>query len=106
MLFDSIYPAHIRLISRRFWTPVAVARHAAELFHGGGAHHVLDVGAGVGKFILAAAASAPTIDFVGVEQRAHLVGIARRARSRLRIPNACFRVADVTKVTWGAFDGL
>lgn len=104
--FDSIYPSRIRLISRRHWTPVAIARRAAELLRRSGARRVLDVGAGVGKFVLAAAVSAPMIEFVGVEQRADLVRFARRARARLGVSNASFRLADVTTVSWASFDGF
>jgi SAM-dependent methyltransferase len=105
-VFDAVYPARIRLLSERFWTPVAVARRAADLFRRAGARRVLDVGAGAGKFVLVAASAAPTLAFLGIEQRADLVKIARRARSRLRIQNARFRVADVTAVPWEGFDAF
>src|SRR5260370_26412000 len=79
--FDTVYPAEIQALSPRFWTPVGVARRAAELFRTAGARSVLDVGAGVGKFVLVAAAAEPELDFVGIEQREHLVHIARMAGS-------------------------
>jgi SAM-dependent methyltransferase len=104
--FDTVYPAAIRRISRRFWTPVAVARRAAELFAGAGARRVLDVGAGVGKFVLVAAAVAPQIQFVGIEHRRHLVDVANRARDELGRDNARFKAADVTRMVWSAFDGF
>src|SRR5271166_1034557 len=85
--FDSVYPKHIQALSRRFWTPVSVARSAAQLFREMGARKVLDVGSGVGKFVLVAASAAPELRFVGVEQREHLVHVARRARARLKVPN-------------------
>ena len=77
--FDSIYPPSIRAISRRYWTPVDVARRAALLFREAGVRRVLDVGSGVGKFVLVAAAVAPEVTFVGVEQRARLVEVLARA---------------------------
>jgi SAM-dependent methyltransferase len=104
--FDAIYPARIRRISRRFWTPVAVARAAAALFVEAGAHHVLDVGSGVGKFVLATALAAPKLQLVGVEQRPHLVAIADRARDELGTGNARFAVGDATAIPWDGFDGL
>lgn len=106
VVFDAIYPARIRLISPRFWTPVAVARRAAILLRVAGARRVLDVGAGVGKFVLAAASEAADLDFVGVEQRAHLVEIAKSARLKLGLPNASFRVGDVTTMSWDGFDAF
>jgi SAM-dependent methyltransferase len=106
IVFDSVYPAAVRLLSRRFWTPVAVAHRAAELFLGAGARRVLDVGSGVGKFALAAAAAAPGVEFVGVERRTQLVAIARRAQVELGVPNARFIVGDAARIDWGPFDGL
>jgi SAM-dependent methyltransferase len=104
--FDSIYPADVRALSSRFWTPVAVARRAAALFQEAGARRVLDVGAGVGKFALVAAAAAPELHFVGIEQRKQLVEVARRARSKLRVANARFRAGDVTLAAWRSFDAF
>jgi predicted RNA methylase len=104
--FDAIYPRAIRALSCRFWTPVDVARRVASLFQQAGVRRVLDVGAGVGKFALVAAAAAPELQFVGIEQRKHLVDVARRARSRLRIANARFRVGDVTLAAWRTYDAF
>jgi SAM-dependent methyltransferase len=104
--FDSVYPTEIRRISRRFWTPVAVARRAAELFADAGVTRVLDVGSGVGKFALVAAATERQALFVGVEHRRHLVDIASRARDELGLPNARFRAADVTRMSWAGFGGV
>jgi SAM-dependent methyltransferase len=106
IVFDSVYPAAIRRLSRRFWTPVEVAHRAAELFVGAGARQVLDVGSGVGKFALAAAAAAPGVEFVGVERRTDLVAIARRAQVELEVPNARFIVGDAAGIDWAPFDGL
>ncbi len=105
-LFDAVYPFRVRLLSRRFWTPVGVARRAAELLRRAGARRVLDVGSGVGKFVLAAAGAAPELDFVGIEHRAHLVEVARRARAQLGVPNAYFHAADVTAMRWDPFDAF
>jgi SAM-dependent methyltransferase len=106
LAFDAAYPAPIRRVSRRFWTPVAVARRAAELFRKAGARRTLDVGAGAGKFVLAAAASVPEIEFVGIEQRADLVEVARRVQFELGVRNAQFRRADFTRVSWASFDSF
>ena len=104
--FDCVYPAAIRKLSRRFWTPVDVARRAACLFRQAGVRSVLDVGAGVGKFVLVAASAAPELSFLGIEQREDLVDVARRACSRLRVANARFHVGDVTLARWQAHDGF
>jgi SAM-dependent methyltransferase len=104
--FDLLYPRELRARSSRFWTPVEVARTAAQLFRKAGARHVLDVGAGVGKFALAAAAAAPEMSFVGLEHRPQLVELARLAAERLELTNVRFQSGDATRVPWLPFDGL
>jgi SAM-dependent methyltransferase len=104
--FDAVYPPEIRQVSARFWAPVEVARLAAVLLRDAGARRVLDVGSGVGKFALVAAATAPELTLFGIEQRAHLVDHARRAQEILGIPNARFAVGDATSTSWRSFDGF
>lgn len=103
--FDEMFPPAVRARSQRFWTPVAVARRAAQLLEEHNAGMVLDVGSGCGKFCLVAAATAPELEFVGIEHRPHLVDVARDAAHRLRIPNAHFYVGDATRPAWNEFDG-
>lgn len=104
--FDAIYPPHIRRLSPRFWTPVAVARRAALLLRDAGARTILDVGAGVGKFALVAARTVPELRVVGIEQRAHLVKLALRARRDLAVTNVDFIVGNATETSWREYDGL
>jgi len=104
--FDAIYPVPIRIASRRFWTPVDVARRAAHMLRGAGARRVLDVGSGVGKFVLVAASAEPQLLFVGVEQRAHLVQTARDAQSELQLTNVVFVSGEATSNSWRGFDGF
>ena len=104
--FDALYPPLIRRLSPTHWTPVAVARRAAQLFRDGGARRILDVGSGAGKFVLTAAHAAPDLFFVGIEQRRHLIAAARHVRSVLGIANARFLHGDVTRTTWSGFDGI
>jgi SAM-dependent methyltransferase len=104
--FDSVYPPAIRAISRRFWTPVSVARRAAQLFRQAGARSVADIGSGVGKFVLVAAKAAPEVSFVGIEQRQNLVAAAREAQAQLYVANAFFLVGEATKAPRLGFNGL
>jgi hypothetical protein len=77
-VFDLVYPEDVRRVSARFWTPVDVAVTASRWLTALGTKSVLDVGSGAGKFcIVANLASDLTVH--GVEQRAHLVEIARAA---------------------------
>jgi predicted RNA methylase len=80
-LFDAMYPHEIRRASPTHWTPVEVAVRAAELLAVRPGARVLDIGAGVGKFCIIAAACAD-VRVRGIERRPHLVEAARRAASR------------------------
>jgi SAM-dependent methyltransferase len=104
--FDRLYSAPIRAKSSRFWTPVAVAHRAAQLFASQDVERVLDVGSGAGKFCIIAACACPGIEFTGVEQRPHLVTEARRVVAQLGVDNARFFAGDATKIPWIDFDGL
>jgi predicted RNA methylase len=106
LAFDAIYPVEVRRISHRFWTPLETARRAARLLYEAGARKVLDVGSGVGKFALVAAATCPELFIVGVEQRADLVVVARAARAALGLENVRFLHGDATAVSWREFDGF
>ena len=104
--FDALYTPEIREVSARFWTPLAVARRAAELLAQAGARSILDVGSGVGKFALVAGASCPELRVVGIEQRAHLVEHARRALATLALANVRFVEGDATALPWKDVDGF
>jgi SAM-dependent methyltransferase len=104
--FDIVYPLGIRRASRRFWTPLKTARRAATLLADAGARSVLDVGSGVGKFALVAAATSRCLHVVGIEQRAQLVQVARYARAKLALGNTTFVHGNATAMPWHDFDGL
>jgi SAM-dependent methyltransferase len=104
--FDAVYPPHVRVVSARFWTPVAVARRAAILLHDAGARTILDVGSGVGKFALVAARTVPELRVMGIEQRAHLVEVALGAKRTLEVTNVDFTVGNATEASWREYDGL
>ncbi len=105
--FDRLlYSTPIRAKSARFWTPVEVAYRAARIFEDHGVKRVLDVGSGVGKFCVVAACVCPGIEFIGIEQRPHLVAEARTASARLDVKNAQFHVGDATTPDWQSFDAL
>jgi predicted RNA methylase len=104
--FDRLFPSAIQEISGSFWTPVAVAMRAADLFVEQGVRRVLDVGSGPGKFCLAAAAVAPALALTGIEQRRSLVEAANGAAHRLQLVNVQFHEGNVLKAEWAAFDGF
>jgi SAM-dependent methyltransferase len=81
---DDVFPLEARRASKVHWTPVAVAAHAARLLVDRPGMTILDVGSGVGKFCLVAAATVRA-RIRGIEQRAHLVEIARAAALKLEV---------------------
>lgn len=103
---DAFFPSDVRAASSRFWSPVQVARRAAEHLAELKVRRVLDVGSGAGKFCVVAAARAPRLEFVGFEQRASLVAVAESLAVNLGAPNVSFRCGDVTEVPWAEFDAF
>jgi predicted RNA methylase len=74
--FDYHLPRELRIASRCYWTPLAVAMKAAGWLDDFGVRTVVDIGSGAGKFCVAAAL-AGRCEFIGLEQRSRLVGAAR-----------------------------
>jgi SAM-dependent methyltransferase len=104
-LFDMIYPPEIRDLSLRHWTPVAVARRAAEFLVSGPETRVLDLGCGPGKFCIVGALTTAG-HFTGVEQRQELVNLARAAIQQESISNAEIVHANVIDIDFLAHDAF
>lgn len=77
--FDEVYPLGLRRASSVHWTPVEVGVRAANLLAARPGDALLDIGAGIGKFCIVAAAVAPGARVRGVEHRERFVEIAREA---------------------------
>ncbi|SRR5260221_10966181 len=101
--FDWMYPEHFQLLSLKHWTPLAIARKAAEFLAEPGAR-VLDIGSGIGKFCLAACYEFPETYFYGVEQRHELVYYAEEAKGYTQLSNVHFIYANITQVNFKEFD--
>jgi len=74
--FDCFLPDELRTVSGQYWTPLAVAKRAAEWLDDLHVRTVVDIGSGAGKFCVAAAL-AGDCRFTGLEQRSRLVAAAR-----------------------------
>ena len=66
---------------------------------------IVDLGAGAGKFCLAAAERHPHYIWIGIEHRRALVDEAEAWRRQHELSNAAFEVANLTSVELGAFAG-
>jgi len=89
--FDSFLPEDLRAASAEYWTPLAVALQAARWLDEFGVQRVVDIGAGPGKFCVAAAL-ASRCELVGLEHRPRLVAVARTLARQFGVKDrACFQ---------------
>ena len=103
--FDRVYDEQIRDLSKVHWTPVRIARRAAELLSGGSDSKILDVGSGPGKFCLVGALSTDA-QFIGIERRKKLSDLSNQIAKRFKISRAKFIHGDATDLDWGDFDAF
>lgn len=74
--FDRLLPFDYRFFSRTFWSPLSVVAQAARWLDELQIETVVDIGSGVGKFCIGGALAGRS-SFIGIEQRAALVDVAR-----------------------------
>lgn len=102
--FNKLYPTSIQLLSQRHWTPLVVARKAANFLAADNNASILDIGSGVGKFCLAAAHHKPNAHFYGVEQRKRLIEYAEAAKQMLQLNNLSFINGNFTQLDFRQYD--
>jgi len=102
--FNQLYPSSIQAMSRRHWTPLAVARSAAKFLAAEKNVKILDIGSGVGKFCLSAAFYKPSAFYYGIEQRSVLISHAETAREELSLNNVSFIHGNFTQLNFKNFD--
>ena len=102
--FNRLYPEPIQLLAARHWTPLAVARKAANFLAAEQNARILDIGSGVGKFCLAAAHYKPNAFYYGIEQRKQLVSYAETARETLWLDNVFFINGNFTQLDFRNYD--
>lgn len=103
--FNKLYPVHIKELASRHWTPVEVARTAAEYLAETPNSKVLDIGAGAGKFCLVGAASTRGI-FYGVEQREFLIKISKKIAEKHKISNVNFIHSNINEVSFSDYNSF
>jgi hypothetical protein len=104
--FDRLLPDSLRGKAEVHFTPIDVARRAAQLLVDRPRSWILDVGSAVGKFCLTAAALVPEAMFVGIERRHYLVHVANALAKQLALKNATFVHGDAVHLDWSVFDGF
>ena len=101
--FNQIYPAPIRQLAHEHWTPVEVAKTAADYLVPFPGAKVLDIGSGAGKFCLVGAASTEG-KFTGVEQRQNLVELSNTLATSCKVNNTRFLQANITEIPFSSYD--
>ena len=102
--FNQLYPPSIQVLARKHWTPLLVAKKAAEFLAAEKNVTILDIGSGVGKVSLGAALHRPFATYVGVEQRKELINHAEVTRQLLQLENVSFIHGNFTQVDFTQFD--
>lgn len=102
--FHRLYPDTINDQASMHWTPLHIARKAAEFLASDRNATILDIGSGTGKFCLSAAYYQPDYRWVGIEQRADMVQYAEIARQSCRLPNVSFLHANLTETDLSIYD--
>lgn len=104
-LFNTVYPLRIKKLSERHWTPVEVAKLAADYLVDKPKCKVLDIGSGVGKFCLIGAASTKGC-FYGIEQRVELVKLSQRIAKKYQLTNVEFFHSNITQISFSDYDAF
>jgi len=104
--YDTIYPEWIRALSRMHWTPIDIAKEAADFLAFKPGTKVLDIGSGSGKFCMIAAALCRKAEFYGVEQRRSLHLQALQAKEKMGLENAFFINDNFTRLDFEMFDSF
>tara|TARA_R110002033_G_scaffold72897_1_gene124148 strand:- start:100119 stop:100715 length:597 start_codon:yes stop_codon:yes gene_type:complete len=104
-LFNTLYPLPIKKLSEFHWTPVEVAKLAANYLVDKPKCKILDIGSGAGKFCLIGAASTNGL-FYGVEQREGLVKLSQRIAKTHHIKNVEFIHANITQISFSQYEAF
>jgi SAM-dependent methyltransferase len=104
--FNQLFPKRIQAKAARHWTPVDVAKTAADFLAPDKDVHVLDIGSGIGKFCLTAAYHKPKAIFYGVEQRKDLSDYAFDVSCKLAVYNVSFIHGNFTQLDFRQFDSF
>ena len=103
LAFQDFLPAALREKSRVHFSPHEVIQQAARYLTGGHGFHIADIGSGVGKFCVTAAAIYPNHHFTGIEIRSDLHDLANSILGKMKLKNVEFIHANVMEVSLHEF---
>jgi predicted RNA methylase len=103
--FNVIYPERIRKLAKRHWTPIAVAKIAAQFLVDKPGTKVLDIGSGAGKFCMVGSAYTDG-HFTGIEQREYYYQLSNRLKHNYRLDNVKFIHSNITQINFKEYDAF
>lgn len=103
--FDSFLPAHLKTAARLYFTPIDVAKKAAEWLTETNASRILDIGAGVGKFCITGAKNSNS-HFYGVEHRESLANIGNRIAQHFGLTNVSILHSNILDINFSDYDAF
>jgi len=103
--FSNLLPGYLQKASKLYFTPVHIARIAAQWLTETGKVNVLDIGAGVGKFCITGAQYSNS-HFYGIEYRYSLVKLANELIDHYEISNVTILHKDIVKVDFSNYDAF
>ncbi len=103
--FNVIYPERIQKLAKRHWTPIAVAKIAAQFLVVEPGTKVLDIGSGAGKFCMVGSAYT-TGHFTGIEQREYFYQLSNRIKQSYRLQNVNFVHSNITKINFKEYNAF
>jgi len=103
--FDQLFPEEMRSAAAFHFTPVEIAKAAAEFLVEKKGVKILDIGSGAGKFCLIGATLTEG-HFTGVEQRAPLVEVAQRLAMEYNLRNTHFIHGNIINFDFSDFNAF
>jgi predicted RNA methylase len=103
--FNNLLPGYLKFAARLYFTPIEVAKQAAYWLTENNEKHILDIGAGVGKFCITGARNFGS-HFYGIEHRKSLVSIGNQLAKHYELANATIINANIIDIDFSNYDGF
>lgn len=103
--FNELLPGYLKFAARLYFTPIEVAKQAAEWLTENNEKRILDIGSGVGKFCIAAASHVDA-HFYGVEYRKSLVQVGKHIAKHYQLNNVTLLNANILDINFSDYDGF
>ena len=103
--FNSIYPEEIKTLSAKHWTPVEVAKTAAQFLVNRPGVKVLNIGSGAGKFCMIGSMLTDG-QFTGVEYRESLYLLSKKLSTQYNLSNVRFINNNITNINFKEYEAF